>query len=162
MTKTKLQLNYENACNAYLENFCSRHEFDLDDASWVGKRVGGVADCSEIYVDMETIRVDVDTQCDPDEFFKWYEYSVRAGMLGVVTPNFDSWLRKCPVRTEEELAEMEVTRGKIEELEEQLRAMAAGASTQLLPPIKEESFTSIQGSTESERFYEPTIRHFQN
>lgn len=132
--RLELIFNYERACNAYLRAFCARHEFELEPRPWVGNSVGGIAEISDRYVDMETIRVDVDSLCSVDEFDKWYDYSVRAGTLGVTTPNFDSWLRKCPVRTEKELAEMEATRWKIAELEELLRGMAAGASAQLLPP----------------------------
>lgn len=122
-TAPELASNYESACNAYLLAFCEKHELDFSPSAWIGGRVGEIAEVSDFYVGMSDIRTDIDTLCEDGEFFDWYNYSVRAGTLGVVTPNFDQWLRKCPTRSEEELKKMEATRAEIERLEDELKRM---------------------------------------
>lgn len=130
--------NHNSACWAYTHAFCEKHEYDIDGIYWVGKNVGGIAEINGYYVDLETIRVDVDSLCSEDEFLKWYDYCLRIGTLGAATPNFDSWLRKCPIRSEAEILEMEKTRAKIEELEENLREMCERDKHTTLAPAKKE------------------------
>jgi hypothetical protein len=56
---------------------------------------------------MEVITTDIDTDAPEDEFVKWYDYCLELGMLGVTsTPNYSSWLKGCPVKTEAEIQEI--------------------------------------------------------
>jgi len=122
--RDRLRENYNKSANSYLEFFCLKHDYEYDPFPWVSNRIGGAAEVADLYVDMETIRVDVDSMCDEGEFIRWYDYCLRLGMVGDDrTPNFDSWLRKCPVRSEEEIAEMEKTRAGIVELENYLKVL---------------------------------------
>lgn len=96
---TKLKTNYEKACNAYLKAFCDKHEYDYEDASWVGGDVGGIVEIADYFVGMETMRVDIDQDAPSDEFELWYGYSLRMSMFGATTPNYRNWLAGC-VRAE--------------------------------------------------------------
>lgn len=122
--RERLVRNYNSARNNYLKVFCDRHDYEYDPSPWVGNSVGTIACVSDLFVDMETIRVDVDSMCEEGEFIRWYDYCLRLGMVGDNrTPNFENWLRRCPVRTEEEIAEMEKTRAVIVELEDYLKVL---------------------------------------
>lgn len=119
-----LKQSYESAANNYLKAFCLKHGFDYEPDCWVGKYVGTICQIGDYFVDMETIRTDIDMNAKEDEFIKWYDYSLRVGTLGCTgIPNFENWLRRCPVKSEEEILAMEATRKRINELEEELKKM---------------------------------------
>lgn len=118
-----LKQNYDKSCTAYLTAFCIKHDFNLCDCSWVGDDVGTVCSIGDYFVDMVTIRVDIDRDAPIDEWIKWYDYSLRLGMLDAVSPNYDSWLRGCPIKSEEEIQAMEALRDKIEGLKDELKKM---------------------------------------
>ena len=120
---TQLKQNYEKACNAYLKAFCDKHDYDIDDCFWVADDVGTVCSIGDYFVDMVTIRIDIDRDAPVDEWMKWYDYSLRLGMLNATSPNYDSWLRKCPIKSEEEIQAMEALRAKIQALEDELKNM---------------------------------------
>jgi hypothetical protein len=71
---------------------------------------------------MATITEDIDTNAPDEAFIRWYDYCLRAGTLTLMTPNFRSWLKGCPVRSDEELAELEYKQCRINELKETLEA----------------------------------------
>ena len=126
-TMNNLKQSYESACNAYLKAFCLKHEFDYEPDCWVGKYVGTICQIADYFVDMVTIRTDIDMDAKEDEFIKWYDYTLRVGTLGGTgIPNFENWLRRCPIRSEEEILAMEATRRKIEELEKELKTLCDG------------------------------------
>jgi len=85
---TQLQKNYENACNAYLKAFCLKHDFYLDNCFWVADQVGTICAIGDSFVDMETIRIDIDRDAPINEWMKWYDYSLRLGMLDAPCPNY--------------------------------------------------------------------------
>ena len=123
---TQLEQNYINACNAYLKAFCEKHGYDFDDATWI-HGVGEIAEFSDYYADMVTIKIDIDREAKVDEFIKWYDYTLRLGMLDCSgIPNFENWLRRCPIKSEEEILKMEATRRKIEDLKNELKKMCDG------------------------------------
>lgn len=119
----QLKKSYEAACESYLKEFCSRHDYGYDPDSWVGSDAGTIACVSDLFVDMVTIRTDVDRDAPECEFIKWYDYCLRLGMLNAKSPNYDSWLRKCPIRSEDDILDMEKRREYIEGLEKELKKM---------------------------------------
>jgi len=117
----EVKKDYENACNAYLKLFCEKHGYDYDADCWVSDDVGGIACVSDLFVDMVTIRTDIDMDAPEEEFVKWYDYSVRLRCLGVDgTPNFKSWLKGCPRKTEAEIAKIEALHEKVRQAKELL------------------------------------------
>lgn len=98
MDKETLKKQYVDACNAYLKAFCEKHDFDYKEArdSWVGGVVGDVCQCGDFYIQLSDIILDVDSDTDKEEFFRWYDYSLECDYLGISNPNFASWLKGCP------------------------------------------------------------------
>ena len=120
---TQLKQNYEKACNDYLKAFALKHDFDLSDCFWVANDVGTVCSIGDYFVDMVTIRIDIDRDAPVDEWIEWYDYTLRLGMLDAPYPNYDSWLRGCPIKSEEEIQAMEAMREKIQGLKDELKKM---------------------------------------
>jgi hypothetical protein len=114
---TKLKQDYENACHAYAEAFCKKHGYDYDPEDWVARHVGGILSVGDYFVDMETIRVDIDKNAPEDEFVKWFDYCTRVGHLSMdkSTPNFDNWMRGCPRMSDESLSELEKMKQNLED-----------------------------------------------
>ena len=100
-----LKSNYENACNAYLVEFCKKHEFDVRDAEWVD--IGGVANICDYYVSLVDMMIDIEKDAPRGEYWRYYDYALRCSMLGVVHCNYNNWLRGAPVKSEEQLREIE-------------------------------------------------------
>lgn len=96
MSKEKLRLDYENACNAYLMAFCEKHGFDFEESYWCGDEVGGIADCSTYTFDMATIRTDIDEKAPESELMRHYDYCLDAIEFGLAIPNFHAWIHGCP------------------------------------------------------------------
>lgn len=126
--KNRLKQDFDNACNSYLKAFCEKHDFDFEDErdSWVGDDVGGVVRCGDYFVDLTTIRADIDQDAPEEEFLKWYEYGLRLCSVGSSDAiNFNNWLRGCPRKSEKEIEELEHLRQKVElaksELEEAIK-----------------------------------------
>ena len=94
-----LKSNYENACNAYLAEFCKKHEFDVRDAEWI----------------------DIEKDAPRGEYWKYYDYALRCSMLGVVHCNYNNWLRGAPVKSEEQLREIERLKDAVNKAEEALK-----------------------------------------
>ena len=119
MDKEILKSNYEKACNEYLKAFCEKHGFDFQDSYWIGDRIGEIADVCSYCVDMQTIVDDIDLEASEDEFLTWYYYCMLMRELDFKeNPNFRSWIRGCPRKSEQEIEEL--AKRKIEELKEEL------------------------------------------
>lgn len=69
--------SWREVCDAYLRAFCEKHEYDYDDAYWVGDDPGTIACVADIFVGMEEIRYDIDNDVPEEMFLKWYDYSLE-------------------------------------------------------------------------------------
>lgn len=120
-SKEKAKQLYEDGCNAYLQLFCEKHEFDFEDAKdcWVSGDVGGITECGDYFVDMQTIKDDIELDAEEDAFFKWYDYCLRADELGLNVPNFKSFIKGCPITSEETFAKLESIKNELKNLIEQ-------------------------------------------
>ena len=98
MSREQAKDLYNRGCNAYLQLFCEKHDYNYEDAksSWVANEVGGIACVNDYFVDMQTIIDDVDLPTTEDEFLKWYDYCLDAAEFGLTTPNYKSWVNGCP------------------------------------------------------------------
>jgi hypothetical protein len=101
--KEKAKELYEQGCNAYLQLFCEKHDFDFDDAknSWVGNDIGGIVECGDFCVGMQTIIEDIDLDAPKDMFIKWYDYCLIVSEFNFDTPNFKSYVKGCPIVPQE-------------------------------------------------------------
>lgn len=112
MKTLKLKTDYEKACNAYLQVFCEKHDYDYEDArrSWVGGEVGGITECSDLFVEMDDIIVDIDMDAPKEAFIRYYDYCLRVGSIacGMISlPNYRSWLMGCPRMNEAQIVRLE-------------------------------------------------------
>lgn len=94
---------YELGCDAYLQQFCHKHGYYYEKDCWVSGDVGGIACIGDYFVDMATIRVDIDENVREEEFIQWYDYCLEASELGLTIPNFRSWVNGCPRVKQESL-----------------------------------------------------------
>lgn len=103
-TRDLLRKNYEDACNAYADAFCEKHGYyklsEGNDTFWTGNDVGGILACGDEFVDMATIRTDIDENAPEEEFLKWNDYTIiHAEVFGYESAkclNFHSWLHGAP------------------------------------------------------------------
>lgn len=115
--KEKLKKDYENACNAYLEAFCEKHEFyglDNPETYWID--TGGIANCGDLTFDMATIVTDIDKEAPEEELLKWYDYTIEASEFNLPIPNFDHWLIGCPRTPSKWFEDMRAKRKEIDDL----------------------------------------------
>lgn len=92
---------YEAACDAYANEFCKKHGFcTLDegkDTYWVAEDRGGTLAIGDSYfIDMATVRTDIDEGAEEGEFAKWYAHDLDCHDLGLPTLNFHSWVHGAP------------------------------------------------------------------
>ena len=121
MDKQTLKKNYEKACNDYLKIFCKRNGFDYESASWFGGKAGGIIDSNDCCVGMDTIITFIEMDAKHEDFEAWYDYTITLGMFDIhESPTFEKWLKGCPRKTDEELAELRRLHGNVEKAEKLL------------------------------------------
>jgi hypothetical protein len=113
-----LKKNYNKACNAYLSAFCCLT--GLDNGGWVGSEPGGILQAGDYFIGMADLIVAVENKLDLDAFLEWYDYGC---IVGTGAPNLKSWIAGCPRKSQSELDEIEATRKRIMELEDELKEM---------------------------------------
>lgn len=67
---TKLQKQYEDSCNAYIDKFCKKQ--DMEFAGWVGGQVGGIAVCADFFFNFLDIVWDINSKQPKGEIVQWY------------------------------------------------------------------------------------------
>lgn len=115
----QLKSAYEAACDAYANEFCKRHQFptidDNDYTYWVAQDHGSILAIGDSYfVDMATIRTDIDEDAPVEEFAKWYEHDLSCHDLNLPTLNFHSWLHGAPRVTQEKIEYLRSLKEKFE------------------------------------------------
>lgn len=114
-------LLYRQACNQYLALFCDKHGYDLRDAEWVDGEPGDIATIGDYYVGMRTIIDDLEMDAPEEEFIRWYDYCLEAETLGIVSPNFRSWVKGCPRIPEDRLQRLRHLRDELHEETERIK-----------------------------------------
>lgn len=113
---TKLQQDYDNACNAYLKTFCEQYDMQYDDDAWVAREVGTIAEVSDLFLSMQDIKLCVDKNVKWEDLIQWYDYNLDAHAIGLDTINLNSWLMGCPRTSKEKMTEIFAMRRNLEEL----------------------------------------------
>lgn len=111
-----LKENYENACNEYLNAFCSTYELQYEKDAWVAGDVGTIALIGDYYIDFQDMMYMLNNNIAFDEWLRWYDYSLDAHDLGLDVPNFPSWCKGCPRLTEEQIQGIKDKRQELKEL----------------------------------------------
>ena len=114
---SSLKENYDNACNAYLKEFCEKHDFDYDEAanSWVAGYVGDACMIGDYSVSFEEIKTDIDMDATKDEYWSYYDYSLESHELGFNCPNYANWLSGCPRLSEEQRKSLREAKNRVYE-----------------------------------------------
>lgn len=117
MDKNLLKQQYIDACNAYLEAFCEKHDFDYDEAanSWIGGYVGDSCMIGDYCVSFDDMKTDIDMDVHEREYFKYYDYFLDAHDLGIICPNYANWLRGCPIMPEEQRKSLRESKNRVYE-----------------------------------------------
>ena len=121
MEKELLKRNYENACNAYLLDFCERFDLMLDGRPWLSDEAGTLACIGDHYYDFDgVIRYVVDNDLkDYDEILEWEDYTSNAALNGFDVPDLKAWHNGCPRVSDDIFRKLEKMRKDIEDLCEQ-------------------------------------------
>lgn len=114
-----VQKQYCLACDKYVELFCRKHDYPYEPFPWVSGDVGGIACIGDYFVDMSTIRIDLDADAPINEFIEWYDYCLQATEYGLTTPNYSSWLKGCPRTSKAKFNEFSSLKGELNRLIEE-------------------------------------------
>ena len=116
MDKDSLKEQYNNACNAYLEAFCDKHDFDYDDAkdSWVAGDVGSICRCGDFFISLSDMITDIEEDAGEEDYFKYYDYSYECHEYGISGPNYKSWLHGCPRLSSEQRKSLREAKNRVE------------------------------------------------
>ena len=67
----QLKLNLEEAINAYVADFCLKHDVEFE--GWIGNVSGEKGLFNDYYFDFSDIRLDIDTKQSENTIFEWYD-----------------------------------------------------------------------------------------
>lgn len=110
-----IKLDYIDACNRYVAEFCRKHDFKNPDWYWVGGQIGTVLALNDYFIDFQDIRYDIDEQIPTFKYWDWYEASLKRAELGIKGEiNYKSYCEGAPWRWSN------VELRKIEELKEEI------------------------------------------
>ena len=124
-----LRKEFDELRDKYISELARRLEIDGAEVKVIGEGFEDVISFNdEIFLSFETVRYMIDNNITTSTFYEWWGYVVKVGMLGIKPPSLKDFWKGCPLRSEEELAEMEKTQKRIEELEEDLKKMINNAS----------------------------------
>lgn len=95
MSKT-LKDDFTDICNRYIKRFCEKH--DLCFEGWVADRVGETAEIGDMFLSLDDIRFDIDTEQVVGKIEKWWDYSYDLAMLECPkTINYRAWCEGAPL-----------------------------------------------------------------
>ena len=94
----ELRDNYNNACNAYLDELIKMWELDKAYGFWVASEVGGtyIYGDTGLCIDMDNIIYVVNNNVSRREYMEWLDYCVWCGGYEFASPTLKSWMSGCP------------------------------------------------------------------
>ncbi len=92
-----LKQRWRDVCNLYLKSFCDKHEYCYEPDMWVSDDPGTIICVSDMFVNMDDIRYDVDNNIPKEMFSKWYWKSLEVYELtGENFMNYKSFCKGAP------------------------------------------------------------------
>lgn len=70
MSLKKLQKDYYNICNEYIDAFIKKQSMSFE--GWVGDTIGGIAYCNDFYFNFQDIVWDVNSKQPKGAIVDWY------------------------------------------------------------------------------------------
>lgn len=70
MSLKKLQKDYYNICNEYIDAFIKKQSMSFN--GWVGNTIGGIACCNDFYFNFQDIVCDINTKQPKGAIIDWY------------------------------------------------------------------------------------------
>ncbi len=70
MSLKKLQKDYYNICNEYIDAFIKKQSMSFN--GWVGDTVGGIAYCNDFYFNFQDIVWDINSKQPKGAIVDWY------------------------------------------------------------------------------------------
>lgn len=110
MTNTQFQplhTNYKQACDDILRLFCETYELPYNGDEWVGREEGTVACIGDYFIDFHDMMTMLENSVPFDTFLQHYDYVTSARLVGLPTPNLQSWILGCPRLPLEEMEDIE-------------------------------------------------------
>ena len=96
-TQSKLQANYEKACNDYVEALLKQWELDGRNGWWIADDIGGVYAYGDVvFLGIDDIRYCVDNNVTYETYMDYQDYNVWALDFGQNTLNLKSWCMGAP------------------------------------------------------------------
>jgi len=93
----KLKIDYEKACNAYLQALIEAWGLDMHYGYWIAEEVGGIYDYDGGFtINMYDIIYCVENNVTEMQYMEWLDYCVEANEFNLPTPNLKSWMHGCP------------------------------------------------------------------
>lgn len=120
-----LKYKFKEVAEAYLKAFCEKHDYDYENDSWIGGRVGEVAVLGDDFYDLNDIRYDIDNNIPAGEIEKWTAYFLRLEELECPKKiNFQSWCKGAPLPySEDMLNNIEDARERVKEAKKELESL---------------------------------------
>lgn len=112
----ELIVQYDQLCDEFVKVFCEKHDMDYAETSWAADEIGGTLEYGDYYIPYEDIITDLMMDAECDCIWKYNEYILRCAFLGIKTPNYKSYLRGCPIVSDDKLCELESMKKDLEML----------------------------------------------
>ena len=74
---SNLKKQFELVVRQYVQIFCVKHDFVMNDCSWVGNRVGEMLEVGDYYFGFDDMRMDIDKDLPTAMIFEWYEATLE-------------------------------------------------------------------------------------
>lgn len=86
---------FAQVCAEYIEIFCQKHlgcKSEECEIFWVHDEVGGLLVLNDYFISFLDLKYDIDHNVPKDQFFGWYDYSLRVKEVTDVDLNYQSYL----------------------------------------------------------------------
>lgn len=126
--KENLKKVWKDVCESYVMAFCKRHHFTYEPNMWVGideNNIGTVTEVNDMFVSLDVIRYDVDTNQPEGNFMKWYYKDLELYELGVDKyMNYQSFCKGAPDPwTEDRIKSLREARKNLEKAQDEFDAL---------------------------------------
>jgi hypothetical protein len=92
MDRNKRIESWKKICNDYVKTFCKKHSLQ-GDWYWIADEVGGLIEVCDMFINLNTIRYDIDHDIEPGRFETWYSRSVEMYEANLPYMNYENFCK---------------------------------------------------------------------